>query len=104
MRGGEPGAVLVSPADQVLDLGVLLLGAAGPALGLLGGGGQPVQFLLGGGAAAVRGADLLAQAVDAFGARGDGSGPLGQTAFGGGQFGLGGAALGDDAGQHLAAG
>src|SRR5580698_5397081 len=104
MRGGEPGAVFVATADQVLDLGVFLLGASRPAAGLLGRGGQPVQLFLGGGAAAVGGADLLPQPGNPVGAGRDGASPLGEAAFGGGQFCFGGTALGDGGGQYLTAG
>src|SRR5580658_1787990 len=101
MGGGQPGAVFLAAAHQVLDLAVLDLGAAGPAAGVGRGGGQAVQLLLGGGAAAVGGADLLAEPGDPLAAGGGGPGPLGQAALGGGQLGLGGGPLGDGGGQDL---
>ena len=103
MRGGQLATVSVPPVAQLLHLLVLVLREQGALSGLGGGHLQPVHLLLRGHAAAVRRADLLAEAGQPPGPGRGGLGALGQPALGGGELRLGRGPLGHRHGEHLAA-
>src|SRR6185437_822706 len=83
--GGEAAAVGVAVVGDVLDLAVLLPCPTRAGAGLLGGGGEPVDFLAGRGGAARGGVDHAAQPGEALGAARGGPGGVGEPAFGGGE-------------------
>ena len=103
VHGRQLGPAFVVSRHQFLDLAVLLLGAAGPGAGLLGGRAQPLDLLGRRPLAAAGRADLGAQPGEAIGAVRGVPGVLGDPALDRGQLRLGPGALRDRRAQPVAA-
>ena len=80
-RSAELGVARVEAVDLGLQLLVLLLGRDRPLLGLVAGGGEPVDLGLGGGGPRTGGVDLPVQPGQALAAVGDGAGDVLQPAL-----------------------